>query len=214
VAAPSVSPPPCGGRAASVKRRWPPPCVRTGRCGAGSDSGSTSSPSAGTSAGGPLSPRRSLRPPGSSPAMPLSLTIPTWPALTSGGSSTHGRVPCLSSTRCGRTSSSVRSYTEAGVVSGWLPPATPTYCHLAHTESRSTRCPPAGAGVAHVGSAAVARCGGGRFTPRNRPLLLRLTNRLIAEQTATGADPAGAAERVLHRLSTDGPAAVDDPATA
>ncbi|MFD7282719.1 NB-ARC domain-containing protein [Streptomyces sp. NPDC059862] len=43
-------------------------------------------------------------------------------------------------------------------------------------------------------------------------LLLRLTNRLIAEQTATGADPAATAERILHRLHAHGPAAVDDPA--
>ncbi|MFB8000210.1 NB-ARC domain-containing protein [Streptomyces sp. NPDC056002] len=42
-------------------------------------------------------------------------------------------------------------------------------------------------------------------------LLLRLTNRLIAEQTATGADPAASAERVLQQLRARGPAAVDDP---
>ncbi|MFE2424879.1 NB-ARC domain-containing protein [Streptomyces hokutonensis] len=45
-------------------------------------------------------------------------------------------------------------------------------------------------------------------------LLLRLTNRLIAEQTATGADPAVTAAQVLHRLREFGPAAVDDPAAA
>ncbi|MFM9499711.1 NB-ARC domain-containing protein, partial [Streptomyces galilaeus] len=43
-------------------------------------------------------------------------------------------------------------------------------------------------------------------------LLLRLTNRLIAEQCATGADPIATAERILHRLRDNGPAAVDDPA--
>ncbi|MBE8475546.1 NB-ARC domain-containing protein [Streptomyces justiciae] len=43
-------------------------------------------------------------------------------------------------------------------------------------------------------------------------LLLRLTNRLIAEQTATGADPAATAERIRHRLHAHGPTAVDDPA--
>ncbi|MDX2815763.1 NB-ARC domain-containing protein [Streptomyces sp. PA03-5A] len=42
-------------------------------------------------------------------------------------------------------------------------------------------------------------------------LLLRLTNRLIAEQTATGADPADAASTVLQQLRAAGPAAVDDP---
>ncbi|MEU1465844.1 NB-ARC domain-containing protein [Streptomyces sp. NPDC005727] len=45
-------------------------------------------------------------------------------------------------------------------------------------------------------------------------LLLRLTNRLIAEQGAGGADPAATAERILHRLRDDGPAAVDDPTAA
>ncbi|MFJ9558460.1 NB-ARC domain-containing protein, partial [Streptomyces fuscichromogenes] len=45
-------------------------------------------------------------------------------------------------------------------------------------------------------------------------LLLRLTNRLIAEQTATGADPGVTAARVLHRLRDRGPAAVEDPAAA
>ncbi|MCX4561721.1 NB-ARC domain-containing protein [Streptomyces phaeochromogenes] len=44
-------------------------------------------------------------------------------------------------------------------------------------------------------------------------LLLRLTNRLIAEQCAAGADPAATAEQLLHRLRGNGPAAVDDPAT-
>ncbi|MGB9999619.1 NB-ARC domain-containing protein [Streptomyces pseudogriseolus] len=44
-------------------------------------------------------------------------------------------------------------------------------------------------------------------------LLLRLTNRLIAEQTATGADPAAAAERILRRLHQHGPTAVDDSAS-
>ncbi|MFI1568484.1 NB-ARC domain-containing protein [Streptomyces sp. NPDC020490] len=43
-------------------------------------------------------------------------------------------------------------------------------------------------------------------------LLLRLTNRLIAEQCAAGADPPAAAERVLNRMRDNGPAAVDDPA--
>ncbi|MER5384269.1 NB-ARC domain-containing protein [Streptomyces sp. NPDC002688] len=42
-------------------------------------------------------------------------------------------------------------------------------------------------------------------------LLLRLTNRLIAEQTATGADPADAARQALQQLRTQGPTAVDDP---
>ncbi|MET7604899.1 NB-ARC domain-containing protein, partial [Streptomyces avermitilis] len=44
-------------------------------------------------------------------------------------------------------------------------------------------------------------------------LLLRLTNRLIAEQCATGADSTVTAERILLRLRANGPAAVDDPAT-
>ncbi|MFD7972523.1 NB-ARC domain-containing protein [Streptomyces clavifer] len=44
-------------------------------------------------------------------------------------------------------------------------------------------------------------------------LLLRLTNRLIGEQCAAGADPTATAERILHRLRDRGPAAVDDPAT-
>ncbi|MEV7442873.1 NB-ARC domain-containing protein, partial [Streptomyces sp. NPDC091204] len=43
-------------------------------------------------------------------------------------------------------------------------------------------------------------------------LLLRLTNRLIAELCAAGADPTATAERILHRLRSNGPAAVDDPA--
>ncbi|MCX4826181.1 NB-ARC domain-containing protein [Streptomyces sp. NBC_01142] len=43
-------------------------------------------------------------------------------------------------------------------------------------------------------------------------LLLRLTNRLIAEQCAAGADPTATAERILHRLRGNGPVAVDDPA--
>ncbi|WSA76603.1 NB-ARC domain-containing protein [Streptomyces sp. NBC_01799] len=42
-------------------------------------------------------------------------------------------------------------------------------------------------------------------------LLLRLANRLIAEQHASGADPAATAEQILHRLRDTGPAAVDDP---
>ncbi|MEU5036261.1 NB-ARC domain-containing protein [Streptomyces rubiginosohelvolus] len=42
-------------------------------------------------------------------------------------------------------------------------------------------------------------------------LLLRLTNRLIAEQCAGGADATATAERILHRLGDTGPAAVDDP---
>ncbi|MEV5358052.1 NB-ARC domain-containing protein [Streptomyces sp. NPDC052693] len=44
-------------------------------------------------------------------------------------------------------------------------------------------------------------------------LLLRLTNRLISEQCAAGADPTATAEQILHRLRHNGPAAVDDPAT-
>ncbi|WP_328450008.1 NB-ARC domain-containing protein [Streptomyces sp. NBC_00386] len=43
-------------------------------------------------------------------------------------------------------------------------------------------------------------------------LLLRLTNRLITEQCASGADPTSTAEQILHRLCSNGPAAVDDPA--
>ncbi|WNM33421.1 NB-ARC domain-containing protein [Streptomyces sp. Li-HN-5-11] len=43
-------------------------------------------------------------------------------------------------------------------------------------------------------------------------LLLRLTNRLIAEQVSAGADLAVTAERVLHQLRTQGPAALDDVA--
>ncbi|MET7887814.1 NB-ARC domain-containing protein, partial [Streptomyces avermitilis] len=43
-------------------------------------------------------------------------------------------------------------------------------------------------------------------------LLLRLTNRLIAEQCDAGADPTATAERILDRLRRNGPAAVDDPA--
>ncbi|MFE7030745.1 NB-ARC domain-containing protein, partial [Streptomyces sp. NPDC057621] len=43
-------------------------------------------------------------------------------------------------------------------------------------------------------------------------LLLRLTNRLIAEQCAAGADPTATVERILHRLRENGPAAVDGPA--
>jgi hypothetical protein len=43
-------------------------------------------------------------------------------------------------------------------------------------------------------------------------LLLRLTNRLIAVQIATGADPRIAAEQILHRLRLYGPATVDGPA--
>ncbi|WP_328507944.1 NB-ARC domain-containing protein [Streptomyces sp. NBC_00391] len=42
-------------------------------------------------------------------------------------------------------------------------------------------------------------------------LLLRLTNRLIAEQCAAGADPAATAARTLQRLRSIGPAAVDAP---
>ncbi|MFC9607520.1 NB-ARC domain-containing protein, partial [Streptomyces niveus] len=42
-------------------------------------------------------------------------------------------------------------------------------------------------------------------------LLLRLTNRLIAEQASTGADPATAAARILRRLRERGPAVVDHP---
>ncbi|MFI7683061.1 NB-ARC domain-containing protein [Streptomyces griseoaurantiacus] len=43
------------------------------------------------------------------------------------------------------------------------------------------------------------------------PLLLRLTNRLMAADIATGADAAGAAADILLRLRDHGPAAVDDP---
>ncbi|UUU37874.1 NB-ARC domain-containing protein [Streptomyces sp. NBC_00162] len=43
-------------------------------------------------------------------------------------------------------------------------------------------------------------------------LLLRLTNRLIAELCAAGADPTATAERILHQLRSNGPSAVDDPA--
>ncbi|MEU0030904.1 NB-ARC domain-containing protein, partial [Streptomyces sp. NPDC006335] len=42
-------------------------------------------------------------------------------------------------------------------------------------------------------------------------LLLRLTNRLIVEQTTAGADPVATAEQILHRLRVHGPATVDDP---
>ncbi|MDX2815755.1 NB-ARC domain-containing protein, partial [Streptomyces sp. PA03-5A] len=42
-------------------------------------------------------------------------------------------------------------------------------------------------------------------------LLLRLANRLIAEQIAAGATPADAPRTVLRQLRTHGPAAVDDP---
>uniref|UniRef100_UPI001F358BB2 NB-ARC domain-containing protein n=1 Tax=Streptomyces luridiscabiei TaxID=164114 RepID=UPI001F358BB2 len=45
-------------------------------------------------------------------------------------------------------------------------------------------------------------------------LLLRLTNRLIAERCASGADPTATAEGALQRLRNSGPAAVDDPAAA
>ncbi|MGW2015310.1 NB-ARC domain-containing protein [Streptomyces sp. NPDC001927] len=45
-------------------------------------------------------------------------------------------------------------------------------------------------------------------------LLLRLINRLIAEQCASGADPVATAERTLHRLRDRGPEAVDAPAVA
>lgn len=41
-------------------------------------------------------------------------------------------------------------------------------------------------------------------------LLLRLTNRLVKEQTDTGADAAAAARRVLSRLREGGPGAVDE----
>ncbi|WP_189880882.1 NB-ARC domain-containing protein [Streptomyces viridiviolaceus] len=44
------------------------------------------------------------------------------------------------------------------------------------------------------------------------PLLLRLTNRLITEQVATGATAATAASDMLQRLRDQGPAGVDDPA--
>ncbi|NYI07570.1 NB-ARC domain-containing protein [Allostreptomyces psammosilenae] len=45
-------------------------------------------------------------------------------------------------------------------------------------------------------------------------LLLRLTNRQITEQVATGADPVVAAQRILDQLRAAGPAAVDEPASA
>ncbi|MDQ0585668.1 NB-ARC domain-containing protein [Streptomyces rishiriensis] len=45
-------------------------------------------------------------------------------------------------------------------------------------------------------------------------LLLHLTNRLIAEQVATGAAPAAAARSILQQLRVLGPAAVDEPAGA
>ncbi|MFF5446382.1 NB-ARC domain-containing protein [Streptomyces sp. NPDC012888] len=45
-------------------------------------------------------------------------------------------------------------------------------------------------------------------------LLLRLTNRLIAGQVATGADPAAVAERAVRALRAGGPAALDGPADA
>ncbi|MET9388504.1 NB-ARC domain-containing protein [Streptomyces sp. NPDC002928] len=45
-------------------------------------------------------------------------------------------------------------------------------------------------------------------------LLLRLTNRLIVEQTATGADPSDAARNALQQLRTRGPAMVDDQAAS
>ncbi|MGX1127861.1 WD40 repeat protein [Streptomyces glaucescens] len=41
-------------------------------------------------------------------------------------------------------------------------------------------------------------------------LLLRLTNRLIAEQTTAGAEPLATAQRILQQLRAHGPAAVDD----
>ncbi|WP_370088543.1 NB-ARC domain-containing protein, partial [Streptacidiphilus sp. MAP12-16] len=43
------------------------------------------------------------------------------------------------------------------------------------------------------------------------PQLLRLTNRTIAVQVATGADPSEAAQDTLRRLRERGPTAVDDP---
>ncbi|MEU4555717.1 NB-ARC domain-containing protein [Micromonospora violae] len=43
------------------------------------------------------------------------------------------------------------------------------------------------------------------------PLLLRLTNRLIAAQLAAGADPTEAADAALHGLLELGPTAADDP---
>ncbi|MET9880401.1 NB-ARC domain-containing protein [Actinacidiphila glaucinigra] len=45
-------------------------------------------------------------------------------------------------------------------------------------------------------------------------LLLRLTNRLIAQQTATGARPVDAARNALQQLRVRGPAAIDDPAVS
>ncbi|MCG7204462.1 NB-ARC domain-containing protein [Streptomyces arenae] len=45
-------------------------------------------------------------------------------------------------------------------------------------------------------------------------LLLRLTNRLIGEQVAAGVGPSDAAEQLLGRLRTYGPAAVDAPSAA
>ncbi|MGW3954684.1 NB-ARC domain-containing protein, partial [Streptomyces sp. NPDC004752] len=46
------------------------------------------------------------------------------------------------------------------------------------------------------------------------PLLLRLTNRVIAAQLDTGADPATAAKAVLKHLAKQGPVGVDDLATS
>ncbi|MEV5937030.1 NB-ARC domain-containing protein, partial [Streptomyces sp. NPDC052079] len=45
---------------------------------------------------------------------------------------------------------------------------------------------------------------------RRWALLVRLSNRVIAEQVATGADPADTADRLLRRLQEHGPAALDD----
>ncbi|QKW66134.1 hypothetical protein HUT15_37100 (plasmid) [Streptomyces sp. NA03103] len=49
---------------------------------------------------------------------------------------------------------------------------------------------------------------------RRWALLVRLSNRVIAEQVATGSDAADAAGRLLRRLREHGPAAVDDASAA
>lgn len=46
------------------------------------------------------------------------------------------------------------------------------------------------------------------------PLLLRLANRLIAAEVATGVDPSVAAEDTLRRLNENGPTGVDDPSAS
>ncbi|WP_158715627.1 NB-ARC domain-containing protein [Streptomyces sp. NRRL S-481] len=44
-------------------------------------------------------------------------------------------------------------------------------------------------------------------------LMLRLTNRLIARQTAAGAEPGACADQILRQLEDEGPTAVDQPRT-